>query len=131
MAGSNTHSLPSSLSQKIEPNSPFYLGAQDKLGEFITPMRLKLENFNNWAHAIYVALSSRRKFGFLDGTITDVVPPATKDDWVTIHCMLVSWLMNTIDPEVKSLLSNYDNAKLLWDDLNERFCVVNGPLFNI
>ncbi|XP_021746636.1 uncharacterized protein LOC110712479 [Chenopodium quinoa] len=112
---------------KIEPNSPFYLDAQDKLGEYITHVRLKLENFDAWAHTIYVALSSRRKFGFLDGTINDVVPPATKDDWVTIHCMLVSWLMYTIDPEVKSLLSNYDNAKQLWDDLNERFCVVNGP----
>ncbi|KAK1400807.1 hypothetical protein POM88_000412 [Heracleum sosnowskyi] len=35
--------------------------------------------------------------------------------------------MNTIDPEVKSLLSNYENAYLLWKNLNERFSVVNGP----
>ncbi|XP_021772819.1 uncharacterized protein LOC110736809 [Chenopodium quinoa] len=35
--------------------------------------------------------------------------------------------MNTIDPEVKSMLSHYDNAKKLWDDLHERFCLVNGP----
>ncbi|KAK9699375.1 hypothetical protein RND81_08G169900 [Saponaria officinalis] len=35
--------------------------------------------------------------------------------------------MNTIDPEVKSLLSNYDDAKCLWDDLHERFSLVNGP----
>ena len=41
--------------------------------------------------------------------------------------MLVSWLMNAIHTEVKSLLSNYDNAKWLWDDLHERFFVVNGP----
>ena len=25
------------------------------------------------------------------------------------------------------MLSNYDNAKKLWDDLHERFCLVNGP----
>ncbi|XP_075489666.1 uncharacterized protein LOC142528501 [Primulina tabacum] len=35
--------------------------------------------------------------------------------------------MNTIDLEVRSMLSNYDNAKRLWDDLHERFSVVNGP----
>ncbi|XP_021757931.1 uncharacterized protein LOC110722967 [Chenopodium quinoa] len=35
--------------------------------------------------------------------------------------------MNTIDPEVRSMLSNYDNAKKLWDDLHERFGLVNGP----
>ncbi|KAL2926456.1 Reticulon-1 [Bienertia sinuspersici] len=41
--------------------------------------------------------------------------------------MLVPWLMNTIDPEVKSMLPKYENAKKLWDDLHERFCLVNGP----
>ncbi|KAK9751103.1 hypothetical protein RND81_02G242200 [Saponaria officinalis] len=112
---------------KIEPTSPFYLGPHDRPGDFITPIRLKLDNFDDWAQSIRVALRSCRKFGFLDGTIKSPSPPCTSDDFETIHCMLVSWLMNTIDPEVKTLLSNYDNAKLLWDDLNERFSVVNDP----
>ncbi|XP_021717245.1 uncharacterized protein LOC110685089 [Chenopodium quinoa] len=112
---------------KIETNSPFYLGPQDRPGDFITSQRLKLDNYNEWSHAIFIALSSRRKFGFLDGTITSYAPPCTKDDWITIHCMLVSWLMNTIAPEVRSMLSYYDNAKKLWDDLQERFGLVNGP----
>ncbi|KAJ8628129.1 hypothetical protein MRB53_021436 [Persea americana] len=123
MAGGETPPPP----VKIDPSSPFYLGSQDRPGDFITPIRLKLDNFDDWSHAIRVALTPRRKFGFLDGTINVLVPPCTKDDWVTIHCMFVSWLTNTIDPEVRSMLSNYDNAKLLWDDLHERFSVVNGP----
>lgn len=40
--------------------------------------------------------------------------------------MLVSWIKNTIDPEVSSTLSYYDNAKTIWDDLHERYYVVNG-----
>ena len=115
------------LPQKLDSTSSFYLGAHDRPGDFIIPVRLKLNNYDAWAHAIFVALSSRRKFGFLNGTITTFVPPTTMNDWVVVHYMLVSWLMNTIDPEVKSMLSNYDNAKCLWDDLKERFCVVNGP----
>ena len=63
----------------------------------------------------------------LDGTITDFVPLTTKEDWVVVHCMLVSWIMNTIDPELKFMLSNYDNAERLWDDFREQFCVINGP----
>ena len=35
--------------------------------------------------------------------------------------------MNTIDMEVKSTISFYDDAKLLWDELQARFSVVNGP----
>lgn len=125
MAGDD--GVPPPPPSKIEIHNPFYLGAHDRPGDFITPIRLKLDNFDSWSHAVKVALSSRRKFGFLDGTIVDAVSPATKEDWIVVHCMLVSWLMNTIDPEVKSMLSNYDNAKRLWDDLHERFCVVNGP----
>ena len=32
---------------KIELDSPFYLGPQDKPGEFITAVRLKLDNFDD------------------------------------------------------------------------------------
>ena len=110
-----------------ESSSPFYLGPHDRPGDFITNIRLKLDNLNEWCHAIRIALRSRRKFGVLDGTVTTFEPPCTKDDWMMVHCMLVSWLMNTIDAEVKSMLSNYEDAKKLWDDLNERFCIVNGP----
>ncbi|KAK9714381.1 hypothetical protein RND81_06G090100 [Saponaria officinalis] len=112
---------------KIEPSSAFFLGPQDRPSDFITPVRLKLNNFDDWSHAVCVALRSRSKFVFLNGTIKSPKAPATQDDWETVHCMLVSWLMNTIDPEVKSILSNYDDAKRLWDGLHERFSLVNGP----
>ena len=37
---------------KIKINSPFFLGANDRPGgDFITPVRLKLDNFDTWAHA--------------------------------------------------------------------------------
>ncbi|XP_048498233.1 uncharacterized protein LOC104907552 [Beta vulgaris subsp. vulgaris] len=78
--------------QKIETTSPFYLGAHDRSGDFITPVRLKLDNFDSWAHSIYVALSSRRKFGFLDDTIIDCIPPATKEDWVVVHCIYARFM---------------------------------------
>ena len=41
--------------------------------------------------------------------------------------MLISWLMNTIDPEVKATLSKYRDAKRLWDTLKSRYSIVNGP----
>ncbi|KAK9682153.1 hypothetical protein RND81_10G054100 [Saponaria officinalis] len=114
-----------SQTAKIDSTSPFYLGSQDRPGDFITSTRLKLNNFDDWAHSIRVALRARRKFGFLNGTIKTSVPPCIQDDWETIHIMLLSWLMNTIDPEVKSLLSNYEDVKKLWDDIHERFSIVN------
>ncbi|XP_074287747.1 uncharacterized protein LOC141612899 [Silene latifolia] len=118
---------PEPSASRTDPSSPFFLGTHDRPGDHITPVKLKLDNFDDWAHNVRVALRSRRKFGFLDGSIEGPKAPFNKDDFETVHCMLVSWLMNTIDPEVKSLLSNYDNAKKLWDDLHERFSLVDGP----
>ncbi|KAJ9561852.1 hypothetical protein OSB04_007012 [Centaurea solstitialis] len=82
--------------QKIEPNSPFFLGPQDRPGDFITPTRLRGDNYDNWAGDIRTALEARRKFVFLDGTISKPEPPCTKSDWDTINAMLVSWIMNTM-----------------------------------
>ncbi|XP_074298460.1 uncharacterized protein LOC141629342 [Silene latifolia] len=112
---------------KIDPSSPYYLGPQDKPGDSITSIRLTLDNFDEWAHDVRLALKSRRKYVFVNGTINEPKAPCTQDDWETIHSMLVSWLSHTITAEVRSLLPKYENAKRLWDDLHDRFSVVDGP----
>ncbi|KAL6329626.1 hypothetical protein AAG906_022847 [Vitis piasezkii] len=54
-------------------------------------------------------------------------PPYTQSDWNTVNAMLVSWITNTIDPEVKSTLSKFRDAKRLWEHLKQRYAMVNGP----
>lgn len=112
---------------KIESNYPFYRGPQDRLEDFITPTKLRGDNYEDWAGDIQTALEARCKFGFLDGSITTPVPSCTKSDWQTINKMLISWIMKTIDPEVKCFFSKYRDVKKHWDNLKSRFVVVNGP----
>ncbi|CAH9118233.1 unnamed protein product [Cuscuta europaea] len=116
----------SNSSIKNDYSSPFFLGPQDRPRDYITPIRLRGENYDDWTGAIRLALRARRKFVFVDGTIQTYENKCTEDDWLTIHSMLVSWLMNTIAPEVKNTLSKYEDAKLLWDELKERFSVMDG-----
>ena len=106
---------------KIESTSPYFLDSQDRPGDFITPIRLNGENYAEWADAIQTALEARRKFVFLDGTITTPSSPCTSTDRTTINAMLISWLMNTIEPEVKRSLSKFKEVKRLWDTLKTRF----------
>ncbi|KAJ8616905.1 hypothetical protein MRB53_013091 [Persea americana] len=40
--------------------------------------------------------------------------------------MLVSWILNTIVPGLRSTVTHMENAKDLWEDIKERFSVVNG-----
>ncbi|RVW61843.1 hypothetical protein CK203_064367 [Vitis vinifera] len=112
---------------KKEMNSPFFLGTGDRPGDFITLTRLRGDNYDDWASDIQLALEARRKFEFLEGTITGPQPPYTQSDWNTVNAMLVSWITNTIDPEVKSTLSKFRDAKRLWEHLKQRYAMVNGP----
>ncbi|RVW45537.1 Retrovirus-related Pol polyprotein from transposon RE2 [Vitis vinifera] len=111
---------------KREMNSPFFLGTGDRPGDFITPTRLRGDNYDDWASDIQLALEARRKFEFLEGTITGPQLLYTQSDWNTVNAMLVSWITNTIDPEVKSTLSKFHDAKRLWEHLKQRYAMVNG-----
>ncbi|XP_074284181.1 uncharacterized protein LOC141608736 [Silene latifolia] len=113
-------------SSKIDVTSPYYLGPQDCPGDSITPVRLTLDNFDEWSHEVRLALKSRRKYVFVNGVINEPKAPCTAEDWETIHSMLVSWLSHTITSEVRALLPKFENAKSLWDALHEQFSVVDG-----
>ncbi|CAH9143770.1 unnamed protein product [Cuscuta epithymum] len=112
---------------RTDHTSPFYLGPQDRPGDFITPVRLTGDNYDAWANAVRLSLRTCRKYVFVDGTITGPVAPWTQEDWLTIQYMIVSWLLNTISPEVKCTLSQYEDPRVLWNDLQERYSAVDGP----
>ncbi|XP_056693052.1 uncharacterized protein [Spinacia oleracea] len=76
---------------------------------------------------VQIALEARRKFKFLNGTITEPSPRCTASYWTAINAMLVLWITNTIEPEVKSNISKFREAKRLWDHLKQRFATTNGP----
>ncbi|XP_019081951.1 uncharacterized protein LOC109124309 [Vitis vinifera] len=114
---------------KREMNSPFFLRTGDRPGDFITPTRLRGDNYDDWASDIQLALEARRKFEFLEDTITGPQPPYTQSDWNTVNAMLVSWITNTIDPELKtsiakceqpksmSVTTYYSKLNVLWEEL--------------
>lgn len=44
--------------------------------------------------------------------------------------MLLSWLTNTITPEVKLSIPKFKEPRRLWDTLKARYVVANGPRIN-
>lgn len=63
----------------------------------------------------------------LDGTITGPLDPYIESDWLTVNTMLVSWMMNIIDLDVKGTLTKFREARKLCVHLKTRFATVNGP----
>ena len=71
---------------------------------------------------------AKKKYGFVDGMIKQPAENASKiEDWWTINLMLVSWVFNTIEPRLQSTISHMEIVKDLWDDINDRFSIGNGP----
>ena len=118
--------------QKIErpkkTPSSYDLNSNDNSGNVITQVQLKGDNYEEWARAIRTSLRARRKWGFVDGTITKPAENSPDiEDWWTVQSMLVSWILNTIEPTLRSTVSYSENAKDLWEDLKERFSIADGP----
>ena len=112
---------------KIDPSSPYYLGAGDQPGNLITHVIFKGDNYIAWSRAIMLSLKSRRKFGFVDGTIVMPLDEKKILDWETVYSMIVSWLLRSIDSKISAAIPYFEEAKKLWDFLEKRYCVASGP----
>ncbi|XP_068466252.1 uncharacterized protein [Phaseolus vulgaris] len=108
--------------------SPYDLNASDNPGNIITQVQLCGENYDEWARAVKISLRARRKWGFIDGTHIQPEDEAPDlEDWWTVQSMIVSWILNTIEPSLRSIVAYAETAHNLWEDIKERFSVVNGP----
>lgn len=79
----------------------------------ITPIQLRGLNYDEWARAIRTSLQAKRKYGFVEGTVPKPTTPEKLEDWTAVQSMLIAWLLNTIEPSLRSTLSYYDDAKSL------------------
>lgn len=108
--------------------SPYDITPGDNPRSLITQVQLKGDNYDEWARSLRTALRARKKFGFIDGTLLRPEEgSANLEDWWTNNSLLVSWIMNTVEPALRSTISHMEVAQDLWDDIKERFSIMNGP----
>nr|GEU53944.1 retroelement Pol polyprotein-like [Tanacetum cinerariifolium] len=93
-------------------NSPYYLGSNDNPCNIIMQVKLCGPNYEEWARAVKTSLQARRKFSFIDETIKQPTKATELEDWWTVQSILVSWIMNSIKPSLRTTISyvEEDNA---------------------
>ncbi|WZY84635.1 hypothetical protein YC2023_031019 [Brassica napus] len=107
--------------------SPYDLTSGDNPGAVISHPLLNGNNYEEWAINFRMAVSSRKKFGFLDGTIPKPAADSTYlEDWTANNHLLVGWIKQTIDPKLRSTISTREVAKDLWDIIKKRFSIKSG-----
>ena len=75
------------------------------------------------------ALRTKEKLGFIDGSCARPGQDTHKfDKWIKCDSMVVSWLLNSMVPDLSEAFLYVNSAHELWDELTERFGESNGPL---
>ncbi|XP_074300285.1 uncharacterized protein LOC141631525 [Silene latifolia] len=122
MAGDDEHLK----STALDYTNPFFLGSHDTPNLKITHVVLRRDNYDAWKNSMTRSLKSRRKYGFIDGSIKKPSDELGLDNWVVVNCTLVQWILNTIDPSLLDSIFYAEEAAPLWAELAATFSVVDG-----
>ncbi|XP_028798428.1 uncharacterized protein LOC114753890 [Neltuma alba] len=109
-------------------NHPLYLHPSDTQGAtIISQILIGAENYNVWSRAMRIALRGKHKLGFVDGSCTkEMQEDNLKDQWERCNAVVLSWILNSISKELANGAVFFQDARLVWLDLQERFDKATG-----
>ncbi|XP_072084592.1 uncharacterized protein [Arachis hypogaea] len=122
--------MKSTVSSHLNLASPYYLHPADSLGNPLISRVLDHQNYNSWSHYMLLALKSKNKLAFIDGTL----PKPPVDDplfeaWDCCNTFVVSWIHLSLSSDIAQSVMGNGIAKDLWQELKNRF--YQGDVFKI
>ncbi|KAF7115429.1 hypothetical protein RHSIM_RhsimUnG0055800 [Rhododendron simsii] len=106
----------------LEVSNPYSLHHSDHPGMILVSKLLEGDNYSTWSRAMRIALSAKNKIGFVTGSIK---PPSSTDAtfplWQRCNDMVLSWLLNSIHPDIATSVIYAETSAEVWADLQERF----------
>ncbi|GAU50632.1 hypothetical protein TSUD_410260 [Trifolium subterraneum] len=86
------------------------------------PMKIPTLHYHSWSRAMTMTLRSKNKIHFINGTLPR---PADEDRdslaWDSCNTTLISWLNNSVEPEISQSILWLDSASEIWQELKDRF----------
>lgn len=127
---SKTESPVSAELSKANSSDPCYTHHSDHPERILVSKTLNGDNYPGWKRAMTLALNSKNKLGFVDGSCK---PPSKEKFpdlyglWSRCNDMVHSWIINNLVPEIVDSIIYYSTAHEVWKDLRERFSQGNVP----
>ena len=115
---------------RLNISSPYSSHHSDHPGLVLISKPLNGNNFSTWKRAMTLALNSKNKLGFVDGSISppsQLADPENYASWSRCNDMVHSWIINVLNPEISDSVIYYTTANEVWKDLHERFFQCNAP----
>ncbi|GJT46623.1 retrovirus-related pol polyprotein from transposon TNT 1-94 [Tanacetum coccineum] len=125
---------PSASSSTTEPTplalfqNPLYLHPSHGPSSLTVQEKLTgAQNYRSWRRAIEIGLSTKRKLGFVKGT---VVRSATDENlaelWDTCNNMVICWIIGSVSESIARSIMFVGTASEIWQQLEKRFSLSDG-----
>ncbi|XP_075665558.1 uncharacterized protein LOC142635252 [Castanea sativa] len=114
-------------------NNPFFLPTNENPGLILTSQPLTgPENYMTWARSVFLALSSRNKFGFVNGSVLEPDPTTPLfNSWNRCNTTILSWLTNSLSPDLKLDAQQKERVFRFPMGLNDRYGILIGQILLI
>ncbi|XP_074383226.1 uncharacterized protein LOC141724835 [Apium graveolens] len=107
--------------------NPLFLHPSDNATSIQVEKLQGSADFRSWSRSIEINLASKRKLGFVNGTITRSIDDEAKAEmWDVYNNMVIAWLTYNISPSIKRSIMYMTNASDIWKNLEMRFALTNG-----
>lgn len=120
MASTSGNTAPAAPVDPFE--DPLYVHPSDSPSLVIAQPLLDSYNYHAWSRTIRRALESKNKLGLVDGTVKKPDEGDRKySAWTKANNMVVSWIINSVNPSIAQSVMWIDDAKDIWKDLRLRY----------
>ncbi|XP_075098036.1 uncharacterized protein LOC142175352 [Nicotiana tabacum] len=102
----------------LDSSHPLYLHPSDSPGMPLVNTVFNGKGYGGWRRGILIALSTKNKVGFIDGTL--IQPKISYDtfkSWARCNDMIISWLLNSLSKEIAESVLYSKTAKDIWNEL--------------
>ncbi|KAK4260423.1 hypothetical protein QN277_003540 [Acacia crassicarpa] len=127
MATDNSSSVVSPLATTQDPSSCYFMHPNENPSLVLVSSPLTGTNYHHWARAMMIALMSKNKHPFVDGSLK---PPAVTDPlfsaWQRCNTMVLTWIFGSISPSIAQSVIWLNQVVDVWNDLKERFSQSNA-----
>ena len=117
------HSEQTKLDKSLsDVSNPYFIHHSDHLGLILVSKPLNGDNYSGWKRAMTLALNSKNKLHFVDGSIKSpsiIEDPESYAVWSRCNDMVHSWIVNTVNSEIADSIIYYPTAYEVWEDLRE------------
>ncbi|XP_057953888.1 uncharacterized protein LOC131148174 [Malania oleifera] len=123
-----------------ETNSPnlYFLNSNENPGNLlVTQPLLGMKNYHSWSRAMILALTAKKKIGFINGKIAEPSPESPLESplyeyWLSCNTMVISWMINSMHVDVSSSIMYYQTAREMWLELQKLCSQGSGPkIYNV